>query len=117
MQLYLDSTLRYLHHAGGAVVAFVMSLLAGLCIAQAYLQATGAHTPRHAWRWLHRLHAQASTWRSLVHRPLLEQPLACAERATSLRARLLASSFAPLLAQFKQPLCQRYQSQLQRPFF
>jgi len=125
MQLYLDSTLRYLHHAGSCVVAFVLSLLAGLSIVGAYMQATGAHTPRHAWRWLHRLDAQISAWRSLLHRPLLAQPAACVvrphprahPRPHPLRRGLLASSFAALLTQFKQPLCQQYQSRMQRPFF
>jgi hypothetical protein len=50
MQLYLDSTLRYLHHAGSAVVAFVLLLLAGIPIGLAYMQATGKDTPRHAYR-------------------------------------------------------------------
>jgi len=117
MQLYLDSSLRYLHYAGSVVVAFALLLLAGLGIAQAYMQATGAHTPRHAWRWLHRLHAQTSAWRSLLHRPLWAPPAAGAGRAHPLRRELLVSSLAALLMQFGQPLCQRYQSGLQRPFF
>lgn len=117
MQLYLDSTLRYLHHAGSAVVAFVLSLLAGMSITLAYTQATGTHSPRHAYRWLHRLHVQISAYRSLLHQPLLAQPLISAAQAPCLRRSLLASSFAALLMRFKQPLCQAYQSQLQRPFF
>ena len=32
MQLYLDSTVRYLHHAGSRVVALVLSLIAGMTI-------------------------------------------------------------------------------------
>lgn len=50
MQLYLDATVRYLHHAGCAVAAFVLSLIAGLTIQQAYKHATGAATPRRAMR-------------------------------------------------------------------
>jgi hypothetical protein len=123
MQLYLDSTLRYLHHAGSAVVAFVLSLLAGMSITLAYTQATGAHSPRHAYRWLHRLHAQISAYRSLFHQPLLaQQQTAVATHNQSqhphrLRRSLLASTFGALLTRFKQPLCQAYQFQLQRPFF
>jgi hypothetical protein len=125
MQLYLDSTLRYLHHAGSAVVAFVLSLLAGFSIALAYLQATGTDTPRHAYRWLHRLHAQISLYRSLFHQPLAEQQQQTTTVATpdqshrphALRRSLLASTFGALLKRFKQPLCQAYQAKLQRPFF
>ena len=117
MQLYLDSTLRYLHHAGSAVVAFVLALLAGISIGLAYTQATGARTPRHAYRWLHRLDQQMSTYRSLFHQPLLAQPVVCAVQTLCLRRSLLTSTFGALLKRFKQPLCQAYQSQLQRPFF
>jgi len=126
MQLYLDSTLRYLHHAGSAVVAFVLLLLAGISIGLAYMQATGADTPRHAYRWLHRLHAHMSTYRSLFHQPLPEQqPQQTTTVAThdpshrphALRRSLLACTFGALQLRFKQPLCQAYQAQLQRPFF
>ena len=122
MQLYLDSTLRYLHHAGSAVVAFVLSLLAGISIGLAYMQATGKDTPRHAYRWLQRLHAQMGTYRSLLHQPLAQQqPTNVAihnqpHHPQCLRRHLLASAFATLLMRFGQPLCQGYQSQLQRPF-
>lgn len=117
-QLYLDSTLRYLHHAGSAVVAFVLLLLTGISIGLAYMQATGADTPRHAYRWLHRLDQQMSAYRSLFHQPLLLAPSGvCAVPSPCLRRSLLASTFGALLKRFKQPLCQAYQSQLQRPFF
>jgi hypothetical protein len=117
MQLYLDSTLRRAHHAGSAVVAFVLLLLAGASIASAYTQATQAQSHRHAYRWLHRLRAQTSTYRSLFHQPPLEQPtMALGSRPHGLRRSLLASTFSALLNRFKQPLCQTYQSQLQRPF-
>lgn len=117
MQLYLDSTVRYWHHAGSAVVAFVLSLLAGISIGLAYMQASGAGAPRHAYRWLNRLHAQMGTYRSLIHQPLLAQPSAGVLGTPCLRRSLLACTFAELLMRFGQPLCQAYQSQLQRPFF
>lgn len=117
-QLYLDSTLRHVHHAGSAVVAFVLLLLAGISIALAYTQATKAQSPRHAYRWLQRLDAQISAYRSLFHQPLLAAPPAVAVvPAPCLRRSLLASTFAALLTRFGQPICQGYQSQLQRPFF
>lgn len=117
-QLYLDSTLRYVHHAGSAVVAFVLLLLAGISIAVAYMQATKAQSPRHAYRWLQRLDAQMSAYRSLFHQPLLAPPAAAVVGPPHcLRHSLLASTFGALLMRFGQPICQGYQSQLQRPFF
>jgi transposase-like protein len=116
MQLYLDSTLRYMHHVGSALVAFVLLLLAGVSITLAYTQATHAQTPRHAYRWLHRIEAQMSNHRSLLHQPLLAQPPPFGIRPHGLRRTLLAWTFAALLSRFKQPLCQTYQLQLQRPF-
>jgi hypothetical protein len=127
MQLYLDSTLRRMQHAGSTVVIFVLLLLTGHSTAAAYTQATNAPTPRHAWRWLQRLFAQIATQRSLFHQPLLELPpqpteppphcavLSCNVPHT-LHRNLLASTFAALLNRFKQPLCQTYQAQLQQAF-
>lgn len=123
MQLYLDSTLRYLHHTGSAVVAFVLLLLAGIPIVMAYTQATGVDSARPAYRWLHRLDAQINTYRSLFHQPLLEQQQTVVATHNQsphphrLRRSLLAPTFGALLTRFKQPLCQAYQFQLQRPFF
>jgi hypothetical protein len=101
------------------VVAFVLLLLAGISIGLAYMQATGADTPRHAYRWLHHLDQQLSAYRSLLHQPLLllAPSGVCAVPTPCLRRSLLASTFGALLKRFKQPLCQAYQSQLQRPFF
>ena len=58
MRLYLDASVRYLHAAGAQVIAFVLALLTGMAVQQAYRDATGCADPRHAWRWL-------------VHRPAL----------------------------------------------
>lgn len=116
MQLYLDSTIRYLHHAGCCVAALVLSLMAGTTIQYAYHQATGTGTPRNAYRWLHRLRMQASAFRSVPHRPPLQDagPFAAAIRPA--RLALLTSAFKMLLQRFEQPLCASYQSQLQRSF-
>lgn len=125
MQLYLDSTLRRMQHAGSTVVIFVLLLLTGHGAASAYTQATNAPTPRHAYRWLQRLFAQIATHRSLFHQPppLLqptapptESPPPTSAAPHTLRRNLLASTFTALLSCFKQPLCQTYQSQLQQAF-
>ena len=115
MQLYLAAAVRYLHHAGNAVVAFVLSLSTGMSIQQAYTCATGIATPRHAYRWLDRLCAQLSSYRALAQRPPLQAsaPTAAPERPT--RLRLLMATFETLLAQFEPPLCAAYQLQTQGP--
>jgi len=116
MQLYLDVTVRYLHYAGSALVAFVLALISGASIHLAYLQATGCETPRNAYRWLKRFDAQLSLYRSLLHRPVLQDiaALNCANRAP--RLRTLMSSITMLLQQFGEPLCPTFQQQLQRSF-
>ena len=116
VQLYLDSTLRYLHYAGIAVVAFVLALITGMTIRRAYHHATGAATPRHAYRWLNRLGAQMSAYRSLSHRPALQGTGLGVAANRPLRWVLLTSTFKGLLLQFGQPLCAGYQRQLQRSF-
>jgi len=119
VQLYLDSTLRYLHYAGIAVVAFVLSLIAGMTIRNAYHHATGAVTPRNAYRWLKRLCAHLSVYHSLSHQaPLQNTADAALVVASNRRLRLLPlmSTFTLLLERFGQPLCAAYQRQLQRPF-
>lgn len=71
MRLYLDTTVRHLHATGAQLVAFVLAIIAGMTVRQAYWQATGTADPRHAWRRLNRLDAQLSHYRSLAHQPLL----------------------------------------------
>ena len=111
IRLYLDTTVRYLHYAGCCVVAFVWLLMRGLSVQQAYLQASGTEDPRNAYRWLTKCWAQLSVYRSLLHQPLLHQPVAASGNP---RRGLLASTFTALLQQFGQPLCARYQRILQR---
>lgn len=116
MRLYLDSTVRWLHHAGAHVVAFMLALIAGRTVQQAYGQATGATDPRHAWRWLDRLCAQLSSYRSLAHQPPLPGADATAAASRPVRHGLLASTCTQLLQRFGPPLCANYQRHTQRSF-
>lgn len=113
MRLYLDTQVRYLHYLGGCVVIFVLALLKGGTMRQAYRQATCTAEPRHAYRWLHKLFAQLSEYRGSFHRPVL-QPAQTA--SPNPRRSLLASTFTALLQQFGSPLCACYQQSLQRSF-
>ena len=117
MQLYVESTVRYLHFSGSCVVAFVLSLIAGLTVEHAYDLATGTATPRNAYRWMNRLRAQLSAYRSLSHRAPLQDATAIGAANHSARLVSLTSTFKALLQRFGQPLCAAYQSHLQRSFF
>ena len=117
MQLYRDATIRSVHHAGCRVVAFLCAWLTGASIERAYQDATGANSARHAYRWLHRLAAQMSTYRSRLHRPPLATSMSATTPPRSPRRLLLASTFSALLTHLGEPLCQRYQSQWQQSFF
>jgi len=116
IQLYLASIIRCLHYAGACVVAFVLSLMQGMTIAQGYVFATGTQTPRNAYRWLNKLEAQWVVYRSLLHQPLLQDTEAVAYRGPLSRRHLLTSTIETLLPKFGQPLCSLYQQQLQRSF-
>jgi hypothetical protein len=47
-RLYLDAAIRNLHYAGEQLVAFVLALIAGSTVRQAYSAVTGKADPRHA---------------------------------------------------------------------
>lgn len=111
MRLYLDTRVRYLHYAGCCVVALVLLLMRGISVQCAYRQVTGCDDPRNAYRWLNKCWARLSHYRSLLHQPLWQRPVAANFHP---RLDLLASSFTALLQQFGQPLCARYQRILQR---
>jgi len=117
MRLYLDSTVRWLRYAGAYVVAFILGLIAGRAVQQAYGQATGTDDPRHAYRWLHRLGAQLSRYRSLSHQPLFQDAEASPATANRpVRTRLLVSTCKQLLQRFGAPLCAQFQQQTQQSF-
>lgn len=111
MQLYLDSTVRYLHYWGRCVVSFVLALMTNVTIQQAYQHATGTAEPRHAYRWLAKLFSQLSAYRCLLHQPTLQHAKTASRYP---RRDLLCTTFTALLRQLGQPLCSCYQQQLQR---
>jgi len=117
MRLYLDATLCRLRYTGTHVVAFMLALMAGRTVQQAYEQATGRDDPRHAYRWLNKFDAQLSGYRSLSHQPPLQDADAAVAANRSARAGLLASTCTQLLQRFGAPLCANYQQQTQRSFF
>lgn len=115
-QLYLDSTVNYLHYAGEVVVAFVAALMHGLGIAQAYQQVTGASSSRHAYRWLRRLSLRLIDYRSVLGLAHFDHLADSLVRTMPPERQLLAVSFTLLLQRFPTPLCAAYQAALQRSF-
>ena len=116
MQLYLDATLRCLHYAAGAMEAFLLAWLAGSTVQRAYRQATGTVVSRNAYRWLNRLVAQLSAYRSVFHQPSLADDPPSADSQRSLRRRLFAATITRLLQQLGAPLCAGFQLKWQRAF-
>jgi hypothetical protein len=116
MAWYLASVVRTKHYSGSIIIAFILAFIRGATIQEAYLNATRAASPRHAYRWLHQLESELSTYRSLFHQPLIDSSLPTDTPQFSRRS-LLSTTFEALLDRFAQPLCETYQLQLQRSFF
>lgn len=116
VQLYLDATIARLHHGAALVAAFLLALIDGDCIAAAYRGATGADSPRNAYRWLNRMFAQLSRYRSLEHRPVLPDNAPLGAGGGAPRRACLVSSFTALRSRFGPSPCAQYQLQTQHPF-
>ena len=116
VQLYLDLTVRYLHYTGRDLLAFILEVLNGMTVQQAYCQATGTTEVRHAYRWLGRLEAQLSSYRSVIHQSAVLVDAMSVDRQRRPRLNLLDSTLRCLLHQFGEPLCANYQGTLQRSF-
>jgi hypothetical protein len=114
MQLYLETTIRSLHHAGERLTAFILALMANMTVRDAYRHATGADTPRQAFRWLQRLHARLSAYRALFHQPALAYGTAAI--AGDARRACLQSTLLALMRRYGATLCAGYQRHVQRAF-
>lgn len=97
MRLYLDAAVRWLHYTGAHVLAFMPALMARRTVQPAYDHATGTDDPRHAYRWLNKLDAQLSGYRSLSHQPPLQDADASVAASRSARTGLLISTCTLLL--------------------
>lgn len=69
LRLYLAERLPRLHYGAVALQTFALELMAGAAISTAYVAATGAASPRHAWRWLGKLHAGLGRLRTRLPGP------------------------------------------------
>ena len=64
--LYVQHTIPFLHYQGGVLSVFIQLLFAGVSVRGAYRQATSAQSDRHAFRWMDKLLAQLSVFRSVL---------------------------------------------------
>ena len=116
VRLYLDAIIRYVNFAGGVVVAFVLALMQGATITKAYHQVTGTLDARNAYRWLHKLRARISHFRSLFALTSVDEVTPCCSPPTSIRRRWLTRTFSQLMSHLPPPLCSNYQRLFQTRF-
>jgi hypothetical protein len=94
LRLSVAECLPRLHYGAVVLQGFVLALLGGSATAAAYLQATGAQSSRHGWRWLMRFSMSLSRWRVRLPGPdALDAP---AFAAGCPRRRLLLPTLAAL---------------------
>lgn len=100
VRLYLDSPVRYLHYAAGIVEVFLLALIAGINTQRAYQQATGTEAPRNGYRWLIKVWAQLSVYRSLLHQPSLSSAPRTAIQPRHPRRCLLLATLEPFVISY-----------------
>ena len=113
VQLMLATMLRYLHVVGSVMVTFMSLLAQGMSIAKAYQQSAGTLDSRHAYRWLTKLFARLSHYRTVAAHASHVRDLAAPNSANSgvppTRRHLLACTLTLLTQHFGVPLCASYQ--------
>lgn len=103
------------HHYGAAVLqGFVMALLGGAAVANAWCLASGAQSARHGWRWLTRLQTGLVRLRAQLPGPAAQCATPFAAR--SHRLRLLLPTFAALRERLGAAFVCAFQLQQQAAF-
>jgi hypothetical protein len=74
IRLYVSKRVPKISYHAANVTLFVMSLIAGMSIKNAYHKATGASEPRHAYRWLNKLNLQCIRFRGIVYQQAASSP-------------------------------------------
>lgn len=114
LRLYLTERVPRLHYSALALQAFFVALLAGVVVTTAYAGATGTQSPRHAWRWLGKLHAGLGRLRTLLPGPDAHDAAPFAARVH--RLRLLLPTIAALRARLGAAFVATFQQQQQASF-
>lgn len=111
-QLYIADVIPRCKYRLPVVIAFIKSLLSGVLLEPAYLDATGSRTKeaRHGWRWVKVFLTSLDGWRTLISKPL--ETFVASSRSHDLAVllltleRLLNGSFLSTI-QSTQLHCQR----------
>ncbi len=115
VRLYIASSVPQLVYSSVQVTAFLLRLIKGQSIIQAYQDATGCYDPRNAYRWLDKLKFQLSLFRQYLSIPC-EQSI-CKFNNRVNRFRLLLPTVERLFNCLPQPHCACFQEFHQKAFF
>lgn len=114
-QLYVATVIPAMQYAAAQVFVFLSALLMHASVDSAYQAATGRSDARQGWRWLNKLNAQLTAFRSFLHARLAPPTPDFNTRCR--RLRLLLPTLQPLLAQLPTNPCAHYQLQCQQALF
>lgn len=114
IRLYLVTELAFLHYTTAHMAAFLLALLSGRTIQQAYLAATHTPEPRNAYRWLSKLQRKLIDYRALTQRA---RP-ACRFKTINKQRHILLSTLQSLFSTltFTLGTCAQYQQRTQTSF-
>ncbi len=113
-RLYLTTEVATLQYTTFHLTAFVLALLAGLTIQQAYQRATHTNDPRNAYRWLDKLQCKLIQYRGYLKRQPAQTVIGFNTR--SKQRRLLFSTLQALFSNVGELACALFQKQTQTAF-
>ena len=112
VRLYLQTQIARLHYSTVQITAFLLALIAGHSIADAYQAATETTEPRNAWRWLHKVQRKLIDYRPLIHHRMADSGYL----TTHTQRGILLSTLQHLFSRFGKDACAQFQQQTQRTF-
>ncbi len=114
IRLYLTSEIAGLHYSAIHLAAFVLALLAGTTIQQAYQRATHTADPRNAYRWLGKLQRKMIQYRGYLNRQPAHPVVGF--NARSRQRRILFSTLQALFSTAGESACALFQKHTQTSF-
>lgn len=115
VRLYLAESLPRLQVSATLMSLFILALLNGYSVQQAFFRVSGCEEPRQAWRWLRRLYAQLPCWRTRLSPTLLASP-APVVAPRSKRRHLVVQTLRSMLEVSSTQACARFQLRWQSAF-
>ncbi len=115
IRLYISHRIPQLIYSSVEVTAFLLVLINGQSITQAYQDATGCADPRNAYRWLDKLQFKLSEFRQYLSTPCEQSGAKFINRVK--RFRLLLPTVERLFNDLPQHSCACFQEVHQKAFF